>query len=418
MSTRREGFGIQQVELELGADRRPVPQRFRARHLRLQRAARIDRDRLVVGADRAPEAEGAAFFPWHRVRRTVREDVHVRVAVVHVDVGGIPDVAGHVAGEHRDGERVAGFAHSRPPLGRDALAPQEAVQVAEPQGDGVGAFGECRRVVRHRRGLRVFLHDVRLLHPILYTVFRIWKDASPQFLPRREARARRCLDWQGERASGRAGVLDSTSSTRTAFNAANAGRSAPAAVRWWELRAKPALVARMGDRPEVVVVGAGIAGVMTRIEHAAQGLPRASSWTCGSRDTAAPAPRTTRGLLRAIYGSDELYTRWARESRLRWLELQEQLGCLLYDECGALILAGEGRSAWEDSALSTFGRLGVPHQRLDVDEVRLRFPQFRCPRRRVRHPRAGGPGCCCRGGRWWRSRSSSLARVGRSGEGG
>ena len=36
---------------------------------------------------------------------------------------------------------------------------------------------------------------------------------------------------------------------------------------------------------------------------------------------------------------------WAIGPRLRWLELQEELGCVLYEECGALILAGEGRSA-------------------------------------------------------------------------
>ena len=133
----------------------------------------------------------------------------------------------------------------------------------------------------------------------------------------------------------------------------------------------------MGDRPEVVVVGAGIAGVMTAASLLRKGcrVQLVDAWEPGhSRASSSDYTR----LLRAIHGSDELYTRWAREARLRWLELQEELGCVLYEECGALILAGEGRSAWEDATLSTFGRLGVPHLRLDVDEVRLRFPQFRC----------------------------------------
>ena len=38
------------------------------------------------------------------------------------------------------------------------------------------------------------------------------------------------MDSQGERESGRAGVLDSTSSTLAAFNVANPARSAAAAV--------------------------------------------------------------------------------------------------------------------------------------------------------------------------------------------
>ena len=54
--------------------------------------------------------------------------------------------------------------------------------------------------------------------------------AGRHIAPIREARARRCRQRQGERESGRAGVLDSTSSTLAAFNAADAGRSASAAA--------------------------------------------------------------------------------------------------------------------------------------------------------------------------------------------
>ena len=52
---------------------------------------------------------------------------------------------------------------------------------------------------------------------------------GPKISPIREARARRWLFSQGERESGRAGVLDSTSSTLAAFNAAKTVRSASAA---------------------------------------------------------------------------------------------------------------------------------------------------------------------------------------------
>ena len=134
----------------------------------------------------------------------------------------------------------------------------------------------------------------------------------------------------------------------------------------------------MGQRSEAIVVGAGIAGVMTASSLLRKGcrVQLVDAWEPGhSRASSSDYTR----LLRAIHGGDELYTRWAREARLRWLELQEELGCVLYEECGVLVLAGEGGSGWEDATLSTFARLGVPHLRLDAGEIRLRFPQFRCP---------------------------------------
>jgi hypothetical protein len=54
--------------------------------------------------------------------------------------------------------------------------------------------------------------------------------ANPKISPIHEARAWRWLFSQGERESGRAGVLDSTSSTLAAFNAAKTVRSASAAA--------------------------------------------------------------------------------------------------------------------------------------------------------------------------------------------
>ena len=133
----------------------------------------------------------------------------------------------------------------------------------------------------------------------------------------------------------------------------------------------------MGGRPEVVVVGAGIAGVMIALSLLRKGcrVRLVDAWEPGhSRASSSDYTR----LLRAVHGGDELYTLWVREARLRWMELQEELRCTLYEECGVLVLAGEGRSAWEDATLPTFEKLGVPHLRLDVDEIRLRFPQFRC----------------------------------------
>ena len=81
-------------------------------------------------------------------------------------------------------------------------------------------------------------------------------------------------------------------------------------------------------------------------------------------------------ILRSIHGKDELYTQWVRNARLGWMELQEEVGTQLYVECGALIMAGEGHTDWEDATIPTFEKLGVPHFKFDTDELRIRFPQF------------------------------------------
>jgi len=82
-------------------------------------------------------------------------------------------------------------------------------------------------------------------------------------------------------------------------------------------------------------------------------------------------------MIRTISGRDEFYTRWARESRMRWLELMAETGQNLMYECGALTLATAGKCHWEDATSETFDRVGVPYHRFTPDEVRRHFPQVR-----------------------------------------
>lgn len=133
----------------------------------------------------------------------------------------------------------------------------------------------------------------------------------------------------------------------------------------------------MSTKPEIVVVGAGIAGVMTALSLLRRGcqVTLIDRWEPGHNR--ASSSDYTR-VLRSVHGGDELYTKWSREARLQWLELQHELGCTLFVECGALVLAGREDSSWEDATLLTFDRLGVPHVRMDVAEIEARFPQFHC----------------------------------------
>jgi len=126
----------------------------------------------------------------------------------------------------------------------------------------------------------------------------------------------------------------------------------------------------------ITVVGGGIAGTMTALNLQRRGeqVTLIDRWEPGhSRAASSDYNR----VIRAISGRDEFYTRWARESRQRWLELQAESGQNLMYECGALILATEGHCDWEDATAETFDRVGVPYYRYSQNEISARFPQFK-----------------------------------------
>ncbi len=102
---------------------------------------------------------------------------------------------------------------------------------------------------------------------------------------------------------------------------------------------------------------------VTLIDRWAPGHPRASS------------SDYTR-VFRMIHGADKMYTSWAREARLRWMELQEETGSKLFVECGALVLATEGEASWEDATMPVFDELSIPYFKFDPEELSIRFPQF------------------------------------------
>ena len=114
----------------------------------------------------------------------------------------------------------------------------------------------------------------------------------------------------------------------------------------------------MALKPEAIVVGAGIAGVMTALHLVRRGasVTLIDRWEPGhSRASSTDYNR----VYRCIHGADEFYTKWARDARLRWLELQEEIGWRLYYECGALILATEHHCHWEDATIETFNGVVV-----------------------------------------------------------
>ena len=88
----------------------------------------------------------------------------------------------------------------------------------------------------------------------------------------------------------------------------------------------------------IQVVGGCIARVMTALElqRGGEQVTLTDRWEPGhSRASSTDYNR----MIRAISGADEFYTRWARESRMRWLEMQAESGQKLMYECGAVVLA-------------------------------------------------------------------------------
>ncbi len=81
-------------------------------------------------------------------------------------------------------------------------------------------------------------------------------------------------------------------------------------------------------------------------------------------------------IFRSIHGKDEFYTLWVREARLRWMELQEEIGQQLYVENGTVVLAAKGHTGWEDATIPTFDKLGVPYFKFGIDELRIRLPHI------------------------------------------
>ncbi len=129
-------------------------------------------------------------------------------------------------------------------------------------------------------------------------------------------------------------------------------------------------------KSNIIVVGGGIAGAMTALNLQRRGerVTLIDRWEPGHPRAASTDYNR---VIRAISGRDEFYTRWARESRARWLELQAETGQKLMYECGALILATSGHCDWEDATSETFDRVGVPYYKLSKQSVQQRFPQFK-----------------------------------------
>ncbi len=76
---------------------------------------------------------------------------------------------------------------------------------------------------------------------------------------------------------------------------------------------------------EIIVVGAGIAGASTALSLRKRGasVTLVDRWEPGH---ARASSTDYNRVFRAISGGDEFYTRWVRDARIRWMELEAETG--------------------------------------------------------------------------------------------
>lgn len=125
---------------------------------------------------------------------------------------------------------------------------------------------------------------------------------------------------------------------------------------------------------DLVVVGAGVIGSWTALQARDAGLSVVLLDAWGPGNIRSSSGDETR-ILRAAYGTDELYARWARSSREAWLALGDRVGELLFTEAGVLWFCHRD-DGWEADAERTLRRLDVPVEHLSPAEIADRWPHI------------------------------------------
>lgn len=126
---------------------------------------------------------------------------------------------------------------------------------------------------------------------------------------------------------------------------------------------------------DVIVVGAGAFGAWTAWQLARRGQSVLLVDAYGPGNSRASSGGESR-IIRMGYGADELYTRWAIRSLVRWKELFAETlrSPALFQQTGVLWLASKNAGIREMKAV--LSRCNVPFESLSRDAIARRYPQF------------------------------------------
>jgi len=125
---------------------------------------------------------------------------------------------------------------------------------------------------------------------------------------------------------------------------------------------------------DVAVIGAGVFGAWTAYQLQQTKRRVALIDAYGPANSRASSGDESR-IIRMGYGADEIYTRSAQTALQLWQELSYRTGEQLFRETGVLWLAHED-DPYPLKTVETLAALAVPFERLTVDEVARRYPQF------------------------------------------
>ena len=121
----------------------------------------------------------------------------------------------------------------------------------------------------------------------------------------------------------------------------------------------------------VVVIGAGAFGSWTALWLRRRGASVTLVDQYGPGNSLSSSGDESR-VTRSAHGTDDHYPRWQRRSLEQWLTLDASL----FVRTGVLWLAGRD-DGFEADSLATMRRLGLPAERLDRDQLGIRWPQLR-----------------------------------------
>jgi sarcosine oxidase len=128
---------------------------------------------------------------------------------------------------------------------------------------------------------------------------------------------------------------------------------------------------------DAVVVGLGAHGSAAALALARRGLTVAGLERFGRAHGLGSAGGRTR-IIRLAYFEDPSYVPLAVESWDRWIELENETGVSILTPTGGIYGGLEG-SAVLDGSLRSAREHNLPHELIDADEVRRRWPIFAPP---------------------------------------
>ncbi len=125
---------------------------------------------------------------------------------------------------------------------------------------------------------------------------------------------------------------------------------------------------------DFAIVGAGVFGAWTAHYLQRSGARVALLDAYGAANSRASSAGETR-IIRAGYGPDELYTRWAVRSLPLWREFFDHIGLRLFHPTGVLWLSNNA-DLYTKQLLDVLTGNGVQFEKLQASEIRRRYPQF------------------------------------------